>query len=206
MNFAVVLLAAGASSRMGRPKLLLTWNGTTVLGHLLDIWRKLGASQLAVVCAPGHGPLAEELARAGVPERDCITNPQPERGMMSSIRCAAGWPRWRSEISHFLLTLGDQPHVQSSTLRSLLEFATARPGQVSQPARAGRPRHPVLIPGDLFRQLETSPAENLKQFLLGIPDRRATFESDDAGLDFDLDEPADYERALRLCGAPGTRV
>ena len=198
MNFAVVLLAAGASSRMGRPKLLLPWHGTSVLGHLLTTWRELGAAQLAVVTAPGNGPLATELARAGLAERECIPNPKPERGMMSSIRCAAEWPGWRAEIGHFLLTLGDQPHVQFSTLRSLLDFADAHPGQVSQPSRAGRPRHPVLLPRELFRQLATTPAENLKQFLLGIPDRRATFESDDAGLDFDLDEPADYERALRL--------
>ncbi len=202
MNFAVVLLAAGASSRMGRPKLLLPWRGTTVLAHLLGIWRELGAAQLAVVTAPANGPVAAELARAGVLKRDCITNPEPERGMMSSIRCAAGWPGWGTEISHFLITLGDQPLVQISTLRSLLDFAGAHPGQVCQPARGGRPRHPVLIPREIFLQLATTPAENLKQFLLGIPDRRATFESDDAGLDFDLDEPADYERALLLCGAP----
>ena len=201
MNFGVVLLAAGASSRMGRPKLLLPWQGTTVLGHLLTTWRKLGAAQLAAVTARDNGPLAEELARAGLAERDCVSNPKPERGMVSSIRCAAEWPGWRADISHFLLTLGDQPHVQTATFRALLDFAEAHPGRVCQPARNGRPRHPVLLPRDVFQQLAETPAENLKQFLLGIPERRATFESDDAGLDFDLDEPADYERALRLCGA-----
>jgi molybdenum cofactor cytidylyltransferase len=202
MNFAVVLLAAGASSRMGRPKLLLPWLGTTVLGHLLVLWRELGAAQLAVVTAPGNAPVAAELGRAGVDERDRIINPKSERGMMSSIRCAAAWPGWRADLSHFLLTLGDQPHVQTSTLRSLVDFAGAHPGQICQPARCGRPRHPVLFPREIFLQLAMTPAENLKQFLLGVPDRRATFESEDAGLDFDLDEPADYERALLLCGAP----
>jgi len=201
MNFAVVLLAAGASSRMGRPKLLLPWCGTTVLAHLLGLWRELDAAQLAVVTAPADGPVAAELVRAGMLERDCITNPKPERGMMSSIRCAAEWPGWKADLSHFLLTLGDQPHVQTLTLRSLLDFAGAHPERVCQPACGGRPRHPVLFPVEVFLQLATTPAENLKQFLLGIPERRATFESDDAGLDFDLDEPADYERALRLCGA-----
>jgi molybdenum cofactor cytidylyltransferase len=202
MNFAVVLLAAGASSRMGRPKLLLPWLGTTVLGHLLNVWRELGAVQLAAVTAPASGPLAAELARLGILDRDRITNPQPEQGMMSSIRCAAEWPGWRNDLSQFLLTLGDQPLVQASTFHSLLDFAGAHPGQVCQPARGGRPRHPVLFPREIFLQLATTPAENLKQFLLGIPERRATFESDDAGLDFDLDEPADYERALRLCASP----
>src|SRR2546426_403753 len=138
MNFAVVLLAAGASSRMGRPKLLLPWLGTTVLGHLLHLWREMGAAQLAVVTAPANRPVAAELVRAGVLKRDCIINPEPERGMMSSIRCAALWPGWKAGLSHFLLTLGDQPHVQTLTLRSLLDFAGAHPGQVCQPARGGR--------------------------------------------------------------------
>jgi molybdenum cofactor cytidylyltransferase len=200
MNFAVVLLAAGASSRMGRPKLLLPWHGTTVLGYLLSIWRELGAAQLAVVTTAGNKAVSAELTCAGISERDWIYNPKPEGGMMSSIRCAAAWPGWKAEVSHILLTLGDQPHVQTSTLRSLLDIAEAHPGEVCQPARNGRPRHPVLFPCDIFRQLATTPAENLKQFLLGTPDRRATFESDDTGMDFDLDEPADYERALRLCG------
>jgi|SRR6185503_4115433 molybdenum cofactor cytidylyltransferase len=201
MNFAVVLLAAGASSRMGRPKLLLPWHDTTVLGYLVNTWRTLGAAQLAVVTTAGSGPLAAELARAALDERAWIINPKPERGMMSSIRCAAAWPDWNSEVSHFLLTLGDQPHVQTVTLSSLLDFAKAHPGKVCQPARNGRPRHPVLFPDEVFRQLATTSAENLKQFLLGLPDHRATFESDDTGLDFDLDEPADYERALRHGGA-----
>jgi CTP:molybdopterin cytidylyltransferase MocA len=166
------------------------------------MWRELGAAQIAVVTAPGNGPVAAELSRVGVAERDWITNPEPERGMMSSIRCAAGWPGWRADMSHFLITLGDQPLVQASTLHSLLDFAGAHSGQVCQPARGSRPRHPVLFPRELFLQLASTPAENLKQFLLGISDRRSTFESNDAGLDFDLDEPADYERALLLCGAP----
>jgi hypothetical protein len=48
-HLAVILLGAGASSRMGRPKLLLPWAGTTVIGRLIAQWRELGAGQIAVV-------------------------------------------------------------------------------------------------------------------------------------------------------------
>ena len=45
--FGVIILGAGASSRMGRPKLLLPWRGTTVIGHIIYQWRELGAAQIS---------------------------------------------------------------------------------------------------------------------------------------------------------------
>ena len=55
-----------------------------------------------------------------------------------------------------------------------------------------------MLPQEMFTELAGTTAENLKQFLLARPGQRACFESEDAGLDFDLDEPADYARALRF--------
>jgi len=201
MKFAVVILAAGASTRMGRPKLLLPWREGTVLAHLVATWGKLGAARIAVVVPPESEALAGELDRLGVPASDRIENPHPQRGMFSSVRCAAQRKDWPPALTHFLLTLGDQPHVIAETLRALLDFAVEHPDRICQPARAGRPRHPVLLPHDVFLELAETSAENLKQFLLARESRRATFESGDDGLDFDLDEPADYERALRTVKA-----
>ena len=109
-NLGVVILGAGASSRMGRPKLLLPWKDTTVIGHILRQWRELGARQIAVVHRPDDAPLAAELDRLGVPAHDRIENPTPELGMFSSIVCAANWSGWRTEISSWAIALGDQPH------------------------------------------------------------------------------------------------
>src|SRR5947207_464975 len=61
LRVGVVLLAAGASSRMGQPKLLLPWRATTVLGHLIEQWQKLSAQQIAVVCAAGDQAIEQEL-------------------------------------------------------------------------------------------------------------------------------------------------
>jgi molybdenum cofactor cytidylyltransferase len=198
MKLAVVILAAGASSRMGRPKLLLPWKDTSVLGHLLQQWRALGAAQIAVVTTAANQPLQDELDRLGVPGSQRILNPQPERGMFSSVQCAAHWDGWSPSSTHWAMALGDQPLVQRETLRGLLDFAGAHADQVAQPSRNGRGRHPVILPGAILARLKHSAAENLKQFLVtgGVPVARC--EMDDPGLDLDLDEPADYERALAL--------
>jgi len=118
--------------------------------------------------------------------------------MFSSIQAAARWAGWRPGISHWSIALGDQPLVQTDTLRQLIAFAAQRPGLVCQPAHHGRGRHPVILPQSVFAGLADSPANNLKEYLAADPARLARCEMEDAGLDVDLDNPEDYARALQL--------
>ena len=94
-QLGVVILGAGASARMGRPKLLLPWRDTTVIGQLLAQWREIGAGQIAMVLRANDDALEAELDRLNFSRSDRIENPQPERGMFSSIVCAANWDGWR---------------------------------------------------------------------------------------------------------------
>src|SRR6266403_85663 len=110
-RLAAVLLAAGRSSRMGRPKLLLPWGATSVLGHLLDQWQALKSEQIAVVCAADDLLVQAELDRLDFPASRRIVNNAPERGMFSSILCAAQWTGWRADLTHWAIVLGDQPHI-----------------------------------------------------------------------------------------------
>jgi CTP:molybdopterin cytidylyltransferase MocA len=114
--------------------------------------------------------------------------------MFSSIQCAAQWRGWPADITHWIITLGDQPHLRLETLRRLLDFAAAHPDQICQPMRKGRRKHPVLMPKRIWTELGNSTVADLKQFLEGHPNDLAGFESEDAGLDSDIDTPEDYER------------
>jgi molybdenum cofactor cytidylyltransferase len=192
VQFAVVILAAGASSRMGQPKLLLPWKNGTVLAHLLQLWTDLEAAQIAVVIAP-NSPLD-----AHVGEADEIVNPRPELGMFSSVQSAASWGGWKEALTHFAVTLGDQPHVGIDTLRHVMDYARENPEYICQPARKGRGRHPVVLPRDIFRKIANSDQPNLKSFLQNRQSERRMFEMDDAALDLDIDTPEDYERALQF--------
>jgi len=198
LDFGVVILAAGASSRMGQPKLLLPWGGTSVLGHLIGQWQALRAGQIAAVWAIGDLAVNAELDRLDFPRVNRVVNPTPERGMFSSIQCAARWDGWNAELTHWAIVLGDQPHLRPDTLRALLDFAGAQSNQVCQPSRRGRPRHPVVVPKTIFVELRDSRAATLKEFLQALSSGAALCELDDPGLDFDVDTPADYEQALRL--------
>lgn len=191
-SLGVVILGAGASSRMGRPKLLLPWEGTTVIGHLISQWRELGAAQVVIVQRDGDSALTAELDRLSLSKEDRIVNPAPERGMFSSIVCAANWPGWRSEISRWAVTLGDQPQVRTGTLRRLLSFSALNLDAICQPAFDGKTAHPVILPQPVFESLKTAKAETLKEFLKLVPCRSVKHVINDPGLALDLDTPEDY--------------
>jgi molybdenum cofactor cytidylyltransferase len=193
-TLGVIILGAGASLRMGEPKLLLSWRDTTVIGAILRQWRELGAGQIAVVHRPNDAPLAAELDRLIFPTKDRIVNPQPERGMFSSIVCAASWPGWKPEIGSWAIALGDQPHLGSNTLRQLLAFHSAHADAICQPEFDGHTRHPVILPRAAFAELKDSQAATLKDFLKLTALPRVQCSMADAGLSLDMDTPEDYKR------------
>src|SRR5438105_11527396 len=119
LKIGAVILAAGASSRMGRPKMLLPWGNTSIIGLLIDQWLHIGVEQLAIVIAPDNQDLDRELGRLGFPEQNQIRNPAPEGGMYTSIQCAARWSGWQAGLTHWAIALGDQPHLQPRTLLAL---------------------------------------------------------------------------------------
>ena len=201
MPLGVVILAAGASSRMGQPKLLLPWQDTTVIGCIIRQWRELGATQIIVVHRPNDAALLAELRRLSFPALNPVENPNPERGMFSSVLCAAHWNGWRPEITSRAIVLGDQPHLRLETLRGLVEFHFLHPKAICQPFFEGHERHPIILPRDAFEMLKKSRAETLKDFLKHISTPTVQYPIDDAGLALDMDTPEDYKRLKHFTSA-----
>ena len=183
---------------MGRPKLLLPWGNTTVLGQILQQWHELRARQIGVVCAAGEAPIVAELERLAIAGTHLITNQNAASGMFSSIRSAAHWQGWRTDLTHWAIVLGDQPHLKLTTLRQLLDLAAERDDVVCQPQYQGRFAHPVVIPRHIFFQIAQTRHETLKDFLQA--QRVVGCACDDSGLALDIDSPADYLQALSLAG------
>ena len=202
-SLAAVLLAAGRSSRMGRPKLLLPWGGTSVLGHLIHQWQALKAEQIAIVCATDDLLIQAELDRLGFSANDRVLNAAPERGMFSSIQCAAQWPGWRADLTHWAIVLGDQPHISRETLQTIVAFSAANPERICLPKQGGHRRHPVVLPRQVFAQLANSEAIDLKAFLDSLPSPAAMCEINDPALELDLDTPEEYDRAVGLYSSIG---
>jgi len=203
LHLAAVILAAGRARRMGKPKLLLPWHGSTIIAHEIETWRNIERSngnghsgaEVRVVVGAKPDPIQDELDRLHFPEDSRIVNANPDDGMFSSIRCAAR-ANWPNELTHFAIILGDQPHLKRTTLQKVLHIAEEEFDTICQPRHRSKIGHPVIIPRKTFVQLADAKVERLCDFLT---DRNVELiDVDDPGLELDIDVAADYEQALKV--------
>jgi molybdenum cofactor cytidylyltransferase len=110
-----LVLAAGGSRRLGRPKQLLPYHGRTLLDHTLATARACGFAQL--LCAVGGGA-ADVLASVDLRGVEVVENPHYGSGCSSSIAAALSAIDPRSDV--LVLLLGDQPGVRPATVATLL--------------------------------------------------------------------------------------
>jgi molybdenum cofactor cytidylyltransferase len=185
-----IVLAAGASSRMGRPKALLQAAGMTFVRRILRALRDGGVSSAIVVVRPGSPQLIEEIGRAGFGR--AIENPRAdEGGQLSSLLVginAVDAP----DVRGALVTLVDVPLITSATIRTLLDRAAASSAPVLRAVHHGRHGHPVVFKREVFDALRMAdPAIGAKAVMhsLEVED----VEVDDAGVTRDVDTPEDYE-------------
>jgi len=179
---------------MGRCKLLLPWGENTILTHLLDQWRNAGAAQIAPVIDPSNELLRKALAHAGFSPLEWIENRSPQKGMFSSLQEASRWTGWLSTLTHWIISLGDQPHIQISTLRLLLDAARKNPTCICQPAFHGRAAHPIILPASNFRELAQNGIPDLRTYIRTRETFRLRLAVEDAEVSEDLNTPEDYAR------------
>jgi len=182
---AAIILAAGASSRMGRPKALLEYRGETFAGRLVRVLSRFCDPVLVVV---GHHA---DAIRERV-EATFVINPDPDRGQLSSLQSAL---TTLSNVEGFLFTPVDSPSVEERTIAALL--GTFRQQQtIVIPKYEGRRGHPVCVPAALIPEfLALAPTEETRVVINRHADRIAYIDVDDPGILADVDDPAAY-RAL----------
>ncbi len=185
-----VVPAAGESRRMGRNKLSLPWGETTVLGQTIANARSSGISDILVIT--GHDSERVEALLDGMSVRH-THNPYYAKGMLSSVQVAVRQLPGDSEAA--LVILGDQPMVDPTIIRLILQTYAAGPKGLIAPAHHGRRGNPVLIDRRYFKELLALAVEEAPRVLLErYPYDLELVEVDSETVLHDLDRPEDYDR------------
>ncbi|MEO6827209.1 MAG: nucleotidyltransferase family protein [Microbacteriaceae bacterium] len=115
LRSAALVLAAGASRRLGRPKQLLPYGDGVILDAVLDTARDSGVDQVVVALGGSAEAVRQVVDLTGV---DAVENPEYGTGCSSSIATAI--PALHPQVDVLVLLLGDQPGVRAETVRQLL--------------------------------------------------------------------------------------
>jgi molybdenum cofactor cytidylyltransferase len=193
-NISAIILAAGLSSRMGRPKLLLPWGGTTVLGQVVSTFAAAGIEEIIVVTGGGHEQierLVADLAK-DYPVR-AVYNAVFARGhMLSSIQ--AGLAALNSQSLAALIGLGDQPQVREETVRHISAAFVQTKSPLVIPSFQDRRGHPWLAARLLWPKILALPASTIPRQILNTYADQVEYVAADESILQDLDTPEDYAR------------
>jgi molybdenum cofactor cytidylyltransferase len=182
-SVAAVVLAAGASRRLGELKQLVRLNGETLVERAFRVCQEAGCSPVVVVLGASAADVREHCA---LRDAVVVTNDEWAEGMGSSVRC--GVRALPLDVKGCVITTCDQPAVTSEHLRALMVS-----GELTASAYARRHGVPAYFPLEMFAELMNLRGDAGARQLL---EDAKSFEL--ASGELDVDTPSDLKRVQQL--------
>ena len=197
-----IVLAAGKSTRMGRPKATLPLDaGETFLTRIVSTFAAASVDDIVVVVGHDADAIVASLSNAGVTVR-IVENPDYEQGQLSSLIAALRVVD-RPGVVAALMTLVDVPLVSPATVRAVVDRYRQTQARVVRPVRGAEHGHPVLIDRSLFEAIRhADPAQGAKPIIRANVSGAGDVEVDDPGAFADFDTPEDYNKLPRKTTSP----
>jgi len=187
-NVAAIVLAGGAASRMGLPKLLLSWKGETLIHRVSRIALEGGMAPVIVVTGAGADKVNAAIKDLSV---TAVINPNWEKGQSTSVR--VGIKALPKEVNAVIFLLGDQPFVSPLLIRELIKSYSLSHPAILAPFVGGKRGNPVLFDRSIFKVLtELKGDTGARSIFRQYPPTAMPW--DDERLLFDIDTPEDYQK------------
>ena len=185
---AGIILAAGAASRMGQPKLLLPWKGEALIRHAART--ALNGGLYPVIVVTGASGEAVKSALDGL-DLKIVHNPNWPNGQSTSVR--AGIKALPAQADAVIILLGDQPYLGEALLQALRNFYDQHHPQILAPSVSGQRSNPVLFDRSIFPYMLNLEGDVGARSLFGqFPP--TLYPWDDGRILFDIDTPEDYHK------------
>jgi molybdenum cofactor cytidylyltransferase len=192
MNVTIIL-AAGESRRMGRPKQLLPFGDKTMLECVIDAFQTPRVDEIRVVL----GYQADEIA-ARIAHTSCkiMKNDRYPLGMFTSMQ--AGLRELPKKTKIVMLAVCDQPRLKRETVETLIEKFEKGHHKILIPSYNGRQGHPPLLRAEYAKEiLAMDESLTLKHFYGEHADDIERLVVEDEGVLVDIDDRETYERELK---------
>jgi xanthine dehydrogenase accessory factor len=186
---AAIILAAGKSTRMGQQKLLMPFEGKSMIATVVGKIAGSVSSRTIVVTGSDRNKIEKELEAYAVL---FVDNERYEKGMLTSVQ--AGVAAASTETDGYLILLGDQPMVSEAVINRLISVFQKGGKGLLIPVFKGKRGHPVLIGSKYKNEIKSlSPEIGLRELFLNHPDDIQEIEVESEDVLKDIDTPDDYE-------------
>jgi CTP:molybdopterin cytidylyltransferase MocA len=190
---AAVILSAGASSRMGRPKALLPYREGTFLEHLIEVTRHPLIGVTRVVLGAGADVIREA---ANLDPSLVVLNTQWEKGQLSSI-CAGLRSLEGTETDGMILCPVDHPLVSARLVAELVERFYEDKKAIVLPVYNGRRGHPVIFSKALFGELLDAPDDKgARAVVWAHADELLEVPTEEEGIILNINDPDMLRRVI----------
>jgi molybdenum cofactor cytidylyltransferase len=190
-----VILSAGESSRMGRPKALLPIDGQTFVERIVTTLKRTPVGKVVVVL--GHD--ADEMKRRieDLPV-EIVVNPDYKLGQLSSLQAAVRYLQMDVSCDGILVHLVDHPYINSALVDLMIQRFYETKKLILVPRCRGKRGHPVIFSRELFAELlAASMDQGAKAVVNAHRDETLEIETEDEGITLDIDTPELYRRHVR---------
>jgi molybdenum cofactor cytidylyltransferase len=190
-----IILAAGKSTRMGSPKMLLPWGDMTVIEHVIAVFSKAGIEDILVVTGGARDEVETIVSDCSkkYSARSVYNENHVAGDMLSSIQCGLRNITDKN-VSAALIGLGDQPQVQERSVRLLLETFLRSQSLLIVPSFQMRRGHPWLVARSLWNEVIQMESSQTPRRFLNIHAHDIEYvDVDNPSILADLDTPEEYQ-------------
>jgi molybdenum cofactor cytidylyltransferase len=190
---AAAILSAGESRRMGTPKALLPYRGSTFLEHLIEVTRHPRVGILRIVLGAGAEVIRDTLR---LEEASVVINDEWEKGQLSSIQAAVR-SLSAAGTEGMILCPVDHPLVSASLVARLIEEFDSSGKLVVLPTYQGRRGHPLIFRASLYDELLQASAEvGARQVVWAHQEEVLEVATEEEGIILNLNDPETLRKAL----------
>ena len=192
---AAVVLSAGESSRMGRPKALLPIDGQTFIERIVAALKQTKVGKIIVILGHNARELQSKISHLPV---EILINTDYKLGQLSSLQLAVRYLQPDLDCDGVLVHLVDHPYLAPALVEEMIRRFYETKKRIIVPKFHGKRGHPVIFSNALFDEILSAPMEEgAKAVVNAHRAETLEIETEEEGIAVDIDTPELYQQHVR---------